>query len=296
MRRWVWGLGVLAIAGLGVAIYMLKPVTGPARDLTLVGDATRGAYLMRVGGCVACHSDSSSGAGLLAGGPGGPGLVSPFGTFHAPNITSHPEAGIGSWTLAQFSKAMSDGEGPQGHLYPAFPYENYTLMSDQEIADLYAALMAVPADPTPSKPHEVGFPFNIRPVLAGWKNLFFKPQRYVADATQSDEWNRGRYLALGPGHCVACHSPRNLLGGIEAGRELAGNPGGGVGGKAPSLLAADLSAAGYDASSLAQALSDGFTPDFDVLGGAMGEVISDGTSLWTTEDRAAVAAYLMAGQ
>lgn len=296
MRRWVWGLGVLAIAGLGVAIYMLKPVTGPARDLTLVGDATRGAYLMRVGGCVACHSDSSSGAGLLAGGPGGPGLVSPFGTFHAPNITSHPEAGIGSWTLAQFSKAMSDGEGPQGHLYPAFPYENYTLMSDQEIADLYAALMAVPADPTPSKPHEVGFPFNIRPVLAGWKNLFFKPQRYVADATQSDEWNRGRYLALGPGHCVACHSPRNLLGGIEAGRELAGNPGGGVGGKAPSLLAADLSAAGYDASSLAQALSDGFTPDFDVLGGAMGEVISDGTSLWTAEDRAAVAQYLMAGQ
>ena len=296
MRRWVWGLGVLAIAGLGVAIYMLKPVTGPARDLTLVGDATRGAYLMRVGGCVACHTDSSSGAGLLAGGPGGPGLVSPFGTFHAPNITSHPEAGIGSWTLAQFSKAMSDGEGPQGHLYPAFPYENYTLMSDQEIADLYAALMAVPADPTPSKPHEVGFPFNIRPVLAGWKNLFFKPQRYVADATQSDEWNRGRYLALGPGHCVACHSPRNLLGGIEAGRELAGNPGGGVGGKAPSLLAADLSAAGYDASSLAQALSDGFTPDFDVLGGAMGEVISDGTSLWTDEDRAAVAQYLMAGQ
>ncbi len=296
MRRWIWGLGVVAVVGLGVAIYMLKPVTGPERDLTLVGDATRGAYLIRLGGCIACHTDTSSGARILAGGPGGPGLTSPFGTFFAPNITSHPTAGIGNWTLAQFSKAMSDGEGPQGHLYPSFPYENYTLMSDQEIADLYAALKEVPADPTPSKAHQISFPFNIRLALAGWKNLFFKPERYVADASQSDEWNRGRYLVFGPAHCVACHSPRNLLGAIEGGKELAGNPGGGVGGKAPSLLAADLSSEGYDAASLAQALSDGFTPNFDVLGGAMGEVITEGTSQWTAEDRAAVAAYLMAGQ
>lgn len=296
MRRWIWGLGVVAVVGLGVAIYMLKPVTGPERDLTLVGDATRGAYLIRLGGCIACHTDASSGAGILAGGPGGPGLTSPFGTFFAPNITSHPTAGIGNWTLAQFSKAMSDGEGPQGHLYPSFPYENYTLMSDQEIADLYAALKEVPADPTPSKAHQISFPFNIRLALAGWKNLFFKPERYVADASQSEEWNRGRYLVFGPAHCVACHSPRNLLGAIEGGKELAGNPGGGVGGKAPSLLAADLSSEGYDAASLAQALSDGFTPNFDVLGGAMGEVITEGTSQWTAEDRAAVAAYLMAGE
>lgn len=294
MRRRIWaGLAVVAALGIGVAWYMLKPVSGPPRDLTLVGDASRGTYLLRVGGCVACHTDASSGGGMLSGGPGGPGLVSPFGTFHAPNITSHPEAGIGSWTLAQFSKAMSDGEGPQGHLYPAFPYENYTLMSDQEIADLYAALMAVPADATPSKPHEVSFPFNQRIALAGWKNLFFTPARYSADASQSEEWNRGRYLVLGPGHCVACHSPRNMLGAIEGGRELAGNPGGGVGGRAPSLLSADL-AEEYDVETLTQTLADGFTPGFDVLGGAMGEVISDGTSQWTEADRRAAAVYLLA--
>ena len=294
MRRWVWvAAAVVVVLGAAFAWYMLRPVQGPARDLTLVGDATRGAYLLRLGGCVACHTDTSGGGGMLAGGPGGPGLTSPFGTFHAPNITSDPDAGLGRWTLAQFSSALSDGEGPEGHLYPAFPYKNYTLMSDQEIADLYAALMAVPADPTPSKPHEIAFPFNVRLMLAGWKNLFFHPARYEADAGQSDEWNRGRYIVTGPAHCAACHSPRNMLGAIEPGRELSGNPGGGVGGRAPSLLKADLEAEGYDVDSLAQTLADGFTPGFDSLGGAMGEVISEGSAQWTEADRRAVATYLM---
>ncbi len=291
MRKWVWAaLGVAALVGAGVAVYMLKPVTGPARDLTLAADATRGAYLIRLGGCVACHTDVANGVPELGGGPA---LATQFGTFYAPNITSDPDAGIGSWTLAEFSKAMSDGEGPEGHLYPTFPYENYTLMSDQEIVDLFAALQATEPYATPAKPHEVGFPFNIRFILAGWKNLFFSPTRYVADASQSDEWNRGRYIVEGPGHCVMCHSPRNLLGGLEAGQELTGNPAGGVGGRAPALTVAALTAEGYDATTLASVLADGFTPGFDVLGGAMGEFIADGSSQWTDADRQAVATYLM---
>lgn len=291
MRFWTWLLVVIVlVAGIGTAIYLLRPVTGPARDLTLVGDVARGQYLIRLGDCITCHTDKKNGVAELGGGPG---LTTPFGTFYAPNITSDPSAGIGSWTIEQFSKALSDGEGPQGHLYPAFPYENYTLMSDQDIADLYAALKQVPPVTTSSRPHDVGFPFNIRLALAGWKNLFFTPQRYQADPSHSDTWNRGRYLVYGPGHCVMCHSPRNALGAIERGRELSGNPAGGTGGKAPSLLAARLTERGYDVGSIASALSDGFTPDFNVLGSAMGEVIADGTSHWTDADRAAVASYLL---
>lgn len=291
MRFWTWLLVVIVlVAGIGTAIYLLRPVTGPARDLALVGDVARGQYLIRLGDCITCHTDKKNGVAELGGGPG---LTTPFGTFYAPNITSDPSAGIGSWTIGQFSKALSDGEGPQGHLYPAFPYESYTLMSDQDIADLYAALKQVPPVTTPSRPHDVGFPFNIRLALAGWKNLFFTPQRHQVDPSHSDTWNRGRYLAYGPGHCVMCHSPRNLLGAIERGRELSGNPAGGTGGKAPSLLAARLTERGYDVGSIASALSDGFTPDFNVLGSAMGEVIADGTSHWTDEDREAVASYLL---
>lgn len=293
MRFLGWLIGVVVVIGIGVGIYMLTPVRGPARDLTLTGDVTHGQYLMRLGGCVTCHTDPKNKDAPLAGSQSA-GLKTPFGTFFPPNITSSKSAGIGSWTLAQFSAALSDGEGPQGHLYPAFPFDAYTLMSDQEVADLYAALEATPPVDTPSHPHEVGFPFNQRFLMAGWKHLFFHPQRFAPDASQSEQWNRGKYIAMGPGHCVTCHSPRNALGGIDAGNALAGNPDkSGPGGRAPALTKAALEKHEYTADSLAQTLSDGFTPGFDNVGGAMGEVVADETSQWTDEDRAAIAAYLL---
>jgi mono/diheme cytochrome c family protein len=265
-------------------------VRGPERDLTLVGDVERGNYLIRLGGCVACHTDAANGAAPLSGGAG---LETPFGTFVPPNITSDPEAGIGAWTVAQFSEAMSNGMGPQGHLYPAFPYENYTMMSDGEIVDLYAALMATEPVGTPAAASEIPFPFNIRLAMAGWQNLFFSPRRFEPEAGQSGAYARGKYLAFGPAHCVACHTPRNALGALEWDQALTGSPGG-TGGRAPALTAAALIEEGYDIPTLVQTLKDGFTPGFDVLGGPMGEVIADSTSHWTDEDLTALATYLLA--
>jgi mono/diheme cytochrome c family protein len=290
MRRWHWILLILVVIGVGVSLFMLRPVSGPARDLALAGDAERGAYLIRIGGCISCHTDARNGGAALAGGPA---LPTPFGTFFAPNITSHPQAGIGSWTLEQFAHAMSDGEGPEGHLYPVFPYDNFTLMTDQDLADLFAALKAAPASASVAPEHQVAFPFNIRLALAGWKNLFFRPARYQPDPSRSERWNRGRYLAMGPAHCVACHSPRNLLGAVEPGGEFTGNPAGGPGGRTPAITPAALASEGYDQALLVEALKTGFTPNFDVLGGAMGEVIADGTSHWTDADLEAVAAFLL---
>jgi mono/diheme cytochrome c family protein len=292
MRHWVWVLGVLAVVGLGVAVYLLKPVEGPARDLTLVGDVTRGNYLIRLGGCVACHTDTKAGRALLSGGAG---LATAFGTFVPPNITSDPNAGIGKWTLAMFADALSNGMGPQGHLYPAFPYENYTQMSDQEIADLYAALMATAPVAEPASPSQVPFPFNIRLALAGWQNLFFTPARFMPEAGQSAQFNRGKYLAFGPAHCVACHTSRNALGALDWDAAFTGSPGG-TGGKAPAITAAALKEDQYDVPTLVQTLKDGFTPGFDVLGGEMANVIADSSSQWTDADLTALATYLLASE
>ncbi|SMQ75936.1 Cytochrome c, mono- and diheme variants [Devosia lucknowensis] len=287
-RRWIV-LGVVVVLGAATAAYFLKPVTGPARDLTLVGDVARGDYLIRLGGCVACHTNAAAGGAELAGGVG---LETAFGTFVPPNITSDPDVGIGRWTVQQFSDAMSNGMGPQGHLYPTFPYENYTLMSDQEIVDLYAALMATEPVSTPAGESQVPFPFNIRLAMAGWQNLFFRPARFSPEEGQSEQYNRGKYLAYGPAHCVACHTPRNALGALEWDKALTGSPGG-TGGRAPALTAAALTEEGYDVPTLVQTLKDGFTPGFDVLGGSMGEVIADSTSHWTDEDLTALATYLL---
>jgi mono/diheme cytochrome c family protein len=286
-----WVLAVIVVLALGAGIYLLKPVRGPERDLTLVGDVERGNYTIRLGGCIGCHTDTANGGAQFGGGAP---LATPFGTFVAPNISSDPDVGIGNWTLAMFSDALSNGEGPQGHLYPTFPYDSFTLMSDQEVADLYAALMASEPVPLAAPPHQINFPFNIRLAMAGWKNLFFHPGRYEPDPNQSETWNRGRYLAIGPAHCIACHSPRNAVGAIEAGREFTGNPEGGTGGRAPAITREALIEDGYDQVTLVEALRSGFTPNFDVLGGPMGEVIRDSTSQWSDEDLAAIADYLLA--
>jgi mono/diheme cytochrome c family protein len=285
-----WWLAALALAGLGVAAYLLKPVTGPSRDLTLMGDARRGAYLISLGGCDACHTDRENGGLRLAGGKA---LKTPFGTFYAPNITSDKQFGIGNWTLSQFSEAISNGKGPKGNLYPVFPYNDLTLMSDQDVVDLYAAVMATPPISQSPPPNRVMFPFNIRLLISVWKNLFFSPHRYRNDPAHSSAWNRGAYLANGLTHCVACHSPLNAFGAVKNGEQYAGNPGGGPGGKAPPLTVTALLQAGYSRDTLAETLKTGVTPNAGKVGKEMGLVISDETSRWTDDDRKAIAQYLL---
>jgi mono/diheme cytochrome c family protein len=66
------------------------------------------------------------------------------------------------------------------------------------------------------------FPFGIRALLGAWNMLFFQPGRYASDASRSAEWNRGAYLTQGLGHCGACHTPRNMLGGERSSQALTG--------------------------------------------------------------------------
>ena len=67
MRLLRWLLGVIVVIGIAIGIYMLTPVRGPARDTTLVGDVERGNYLIRLGGCVTCHTDPKNKDVVLAG-------------------------------------------------------------------------------------------------------------------------------------------------------------------------------------------------------------------------------------
>ena len=66
--------------------------------------------------------------------------------------------------------------------------------------------------------NELSFPFNIRQFLGGWNALYHDPRPFEPDPTQSDLYNRGAYLAEGPGHCSACHTPRNALGAERSGQ------------------------------------------------------------------------------
>lgn len=277
----------VAVVAAGVAWRLTAPAhVDAAAFSSLSGDAARGQGVFTAAGCASCHhAPEAQGEDKLILAGGQP-FASDFGTFYAPNI-SPSEAGIGGWSLVDFANAVTKGTGREGeHLYPAFPYPAYTKMLPQDVADLYAYAQTLPASDVASKPHDVGFPFNIRRSLGGWKMLFFSDQ-YVMEANGNE---RGRYLVETLAHCGECHTPRNALGGLDKSQWLGGAPNPSGKGTIPRLTPDKLQ---WSAEDVAYYLETGFTPDYDSVGGHMAEVVENFSHL-TAEDRQAVAAYVKA--
>ena len=255
-------------------------------------DADRGAVLFDAAGCANCHTDSKGGGKPLAGGVA---LETPFGTFLTPNITPDREHGIGAWSDADFIRAMREGVAPDGsHYYPAFPYTSYTHMTDADMLAIKRHIFAMAPDATPSKPHDLAFPFSQRWLMWGWKLLNFEPGAYVADATRSESWNRGAYLVTAVAHCGECHTPRGMLGELDMSRWLGGNVEGPEGAVVPNITPDRETGIGtWSAGDVAFLLDAGMLPDGDVVGGSMYPVIEDGTDSLTAADRDAIAEYLL---
>ncbi|WP_294643586.1 cytochrome c, partial [uncultured Aureimonas sp.] len=221
-------VAVVVVAGGAYALTTPRRLPPDAIAAEASGDAARGERLFHAGGCASCHAPSEpagDGAVVLAGGPP---LVTKFGTFHAPNITPDPQAGIGAWSLADFANAMQRGVDPGGQpLYPAFPYTSYARMTAGDIADLHAYLMTLPASASVAPPNDLAFPYSVRRGVALWQRVFLDPKPVVAlPADASEVVKRGQYLVEGPGHCGECHTPRTFggLGGLDHSRWLAGGP------------------------------------------------------------------------
>ncbi|MCV2881037.1 cytochrome c [Actibacterium sp. XHP0104] len=292
MKRLVISIAGLALIGLAVFWMVTRPRPLDPQVLAALapGDAVRGEQVFWASGCASCHAapEATGDDKLLLG--GGQRFASPFGTFLAPNISPDATHGIGGWTMPEFANAVMRGISPEGaHYYPAFPYTSYMRAEPQDIADLKAFMDGLPTVATPSQPHEVGFPFNIRRSLGGWKFLFAKPG-WVMNGDMTAEVSRGRYLVEALGHCGECHTPRNALGGIIREAWLSGAPTADGKGKVPGIAPAQLN---WSARDIAYYLETGFTPEFDSVGGHMASVVDNMAKL-TAEDRAAIAAYLKA--
>ena len=289
MKKLMLGLLVLGLAGSGVGWVLTAPKTLPADTFAgITGDQARGEAVFWATGCASCHmAEGSKGDDQLKL-PGGQRFETAFGTFLSPNISSDPSHGIGGWTLEQFGNAIQRGVSPEGqHYYPALPYAAYQNMTAQDVADLWAFMQTLPADETASLPHEVGFPFNIRRSLGGWK-LLFLPQGWAVNGDLTESEQRGRYIAEAMAHCGECHTPRNALGGQSRGQWLAGAPNPSGGGNVPNITPAKLT---WSEAEIVEYLTSGFTPDFDSVGGHMAHVVENMARL-PASDREAVAAYL----
>src|SRR6202020_2286517 len=209
------GLAVLGVLGFfalawwpAIAPISPSPPGSFAPDLVAHGEALSGG-----GFCAVCHT--AKGGQTYAGGYP---MQTPFGIIYSTNITPDPDSGIGRWSEAAFARAMHEGVARDGsHLFPAFPYDHFTKISDDDVDAIYAVIMSQKAVHAPAVPNALIPPLGIRALQAGWKLLFFRPGRFEPSPTHNAQWNRGAYLAEALDHCSACHSPRNLLGAEQGG-------------------------------------------------------------------------------
>lgn len=248
----------------------------------------KGAYLVRAGGCVSCHT--AKGGEPFAGGRA---LETPFGTFYSPNITPHPEAGIGRWSDEDFVRALHEGVAPEGGRYfPVFPYTSYTRMSREDALAIKAYLFSLAPSGTANRAHDVPFPFSWRFAQRGWQWLFFDEGRFEPDPAKSAEWNRGAYLVEALAHCGECHTPRNVFGATDRSMYLAGTPDGPEGELVPNITPHESGIGDWSDGDLVNLLESGMKPDFDDVQGSMEEAIENGLKHLTEADMKAIEVYV----
>ena len=229
-----------------------------------------------------CHT--ASGGKAFAGGRA---IPTPFGTIFATNITPDPETGIGHWSEYAFRRAMHEGIDRSGdHLFPAFPYDHFTKVADDDVAAIYAFLMTREPIRANAPPNTAPVP---RPLLATWNALYLHGGPFQPDPSRSAVWNRGAYLVEGLGHCGSCHTPRSSLGAEKRGQELAG--GDEEGWYSPALNGQSEAPIPWTQDSLVAYLGNGTDGSHGVAAGPMAQ-IAHGLSQVPAADLQAIATYL----
>ena len=290
LKRILLGLvAALAVGIVGFVVFAWRPPIGkiapPAPSAFAPELIARGEVLAGAGYCSTCHT-TKGGQPVAGGYP----MKTSFGTIYSTNITPDAKTGIGAWSEAAFRRAMHQGVARNGsHLFPAFPYDHFTKLTDADVSALYAYMMTRRAVEAPAKRNSIPFPLNIRALQAGWKLLFFHPGRFELDKAKSVAWNRGAYLAEGVSHCGACHTPRNALGAEKRDKAFAGAPIDDW--IAPPLTASNPSPAPWDQAELAVYLRTGISRHHGVAAGPMAPVVHDGLTKLPDADIQALAVY-----
>ena len=246
----------------------------------------RGKALVVAGDCAGCHT-----ADPTKPFAGGMRISTRFGGVYAPNLTPDRETGLGLWRDTDFLQAFRHGTGPDGsRYYPAFPYPYFTKLIRDDILAIRAYLGTLEPVRNEVPPPELLFPFNFRVMMRVWNWLYLEPGIIMPDQAKGAEWNRGRYLVEGLGHCGTCHTPKNFLGANKAGQALAGNRVGDV--LAPRLDGGEGSGMkSWSVEETTEYLRSGHNAK-SKAGPMMSAVVTNSTAKMSDSDVRAIAVYL----
>jgi len=282
--------GPMAFAG-GQAValdaYSAGHPTGTPADFKATDPLARGRYLTEAADCKACHT--AEGGKPFAGGLA---FKLPFGTLYTPNITADKDTGIGNWSDADFLRAIRDGIDDEGHhLYPAMPYAAYRNLTDEDALAIKAYLFSLAPVKNEAPDNDLKFPYNQRWLMVFWSAVFNPKQRFMPVAERSPEWNRGAYLVEGLAHCGECHTPRNLLQGLDNANKFAG--GEAEGWRAYNISADATSGVGaWSEADLIQYLSTGHAKGRGSASGPMAQAVEWSFSNLTASDIHAIVTYV----
>ena len=273
-------LGVAAVVACSTRS-AIEPASPPSAQSFPPELVATGERLAAVGNCVTCHT-TPDGKPYAGGFP----LHTPFGTVYGTNLTPDAATGIGTWSEAAFARALREGLDREGrHLYPAFPYDHFTLIHDEDVRALYAYFMTrtpiraeVPANSV----------FVPRPLIGIWKAMYFRPRRFTPEPAREARYTRGHYLAEALAHCSACHTPRNKLGAEKRDDAYAGGEVGGW--HAPALNAASPSPVPWTVEAMTEYLRTGMADAHAIAAGPMANVVRNLADV-PLEDVAAMALY-----
>ena len=292
-------VAALALLGaLGAAALLLLSHPRPLDEAVLPdyqADAARGEVLFHAGSCASCHKAADGAPGAAEGLPtGSAAFPTPVGIFYPGNLTPDEETGIGGWSGVDFVNAMVRGIAPDGrHYFPAFPYSSYRLMPVEDVLDLRAYLMSLPAVDSPRREAEVPAAGLARRGVGLWKRIALGDRRFEPDPEHSASWNRGAYLTNGPGHCGECHTPRTWTMAFDESRHMAGGPHPGGEGDVPSLTGLVARDRYKDVGDLTLALQFGETFGYDKLSsGGMADIQMNLAKL-PESDVQAISEYLL---
>jgi len=288
MRPWLAGRssGLSAVPGQTPGqVPVAASVSSSASTVLLA----RGAYLARAGNCAGCHT-ARGGEPYAGGRP----IATPFGAVYTSNLTPDPETGLGAWSADDFWRAMHEGRSRGGRaLTPAFPYTEFTRITRADADAIHAWLRSLPPVRAPNRPNGLRFPWNQPLMTELWQIVYFRPAAFVPDDARDAAFNRGAYLVEVLGHCGACHTARDSLGGPDgvafAGGELAE-----LGWYAPSLLSDREAAVGrWTQDETIEWLATGINRHA-IAAGPMAAVVTGSLQHLQPDDLQSMAVYLNA--
>ena len=281
--------GPLAFAGgqtVALAAYNGHP-TGVPADFSDADKLARGKYLTEAADCQACHT-TEGGKPFAGGRP----FETQFGTMYSPNITADVATGIGSWSDADFLKAVHEGIGKGGlRLYPAFPYAAYTYLADEDVLAIKTYLFSLPTVKNTPPANALKFPFNQRWLMVFWAAMYDPNTRFQPHTDRSPQWNRGAYLVEALGHCGDCHTPRTPFQSLDNRHKFAG--GASEGWRAYNLSSDKDSGIGtWSEDDLVRYLTTGHSMDRGSAFGPMAEAVHLSFAKMTRSDINAIAEYV----